>query len=64
MEKPTVRLIGEDMDIFNLMGIASRALREAGQIDKSKEMTNKIANEVAKFTKHTLAIIMEYCEVE
>lgn len=41
-EKPDCPLIGEDGNIYNLMGIASRTLRENGMADKAKEMTTRI----------------------
>ena len=37
MNKPKCKLVGEDGNIFNLMGIASKALKEAGLEDESKE---------------------------
>ena len=40
--KPDCPLIGQDGNIFNLMGIASRTLREAGLADQSKEMCQRI----------------------
>jgi len=41
-EKPKVKLVGEDGNVFNLIGICSRALKNAGQGDKTKEMQSKI----------------------
>lgn len=40
--KPDCPLIGQDGNIFNLMGIASRTLREAGLADQAKEMCQRI----------------------
>lgn len=62
-KKPRCKLIGEDGNIFNLMGIASRTLRRAGMSDKASEMTKKITTE-AKDYYHAIRIIMEYVEVE
>jgi hypothetical protein len=62
MKKPEVKLIGEDGNIFNLMGIASRALKEAGQNDQAVEMVDKIVS-TAKSYHEALAILMEYVEV-
>ncbi|MGF7184725.1 N-formylglutamate amidohydrolase [Desulfitispora alkaliphila] len=61
--KPKCRLIGEDGNIFNLMGIATRALKKAGQSEKAKEMTRRIKTE-AKSYDEALAILMEYVDVE
>ena len=41
-EKPNCALIGEDGNIFNLMKIASRTLRENGLDDKAEEMEKRI----------------------
>lgn len=61
-KKPRCKLLGQDGNIFNLMGLASRALRMAGQGDKVKEMCNRV---IRSGSYHqALAIIMEYVEVE
>ena len=41
-KKPDSPLIGQDGNIFNLMGIASRTLRRNGMAEEAKEMTNRI----------------------
>ena len=41
-EKPDCALIGESGNIFNLMGIAARTLRENGMEDKAEEMKKRI----------------------
>lgn len=61
--KPACKLIGEDGNIFNLMGLAARALREAGMSDAAKQMPKKIYSE-AKDYYDALRIISEYVEVE
>ena len=61
-QKPRCRLIGEDGNIFNLLGIASLTLRKAGLIDKSKEMSGRVM--VSGSYDEALAIIGEYVEVE
>ena len=40
--KPDCALIGQDGNIFNLMGIASRTLRQNGMAEEAKEMTERI----------------------
>jgi len=62
MEKPRVKLVGEDGNVFNLMAICSRALKNAGQSDKASEMVKKITN--CGSYDEALAIMMDYCEVE
>lgn len=61
--KPRCKLIGEDGNIFNLMGLASRALKRAGQDKEAKHMTNLIM-QTAHSYEEALGIIMEYVEVE
>lgn len=41
-KKPDCKLIGEDGNIFNLMGIASRTLRQNGMADEAVEMRDRI----------------------
>ncbi len=41
-KKPDCKLIGEDGNIFNLMGIASRTLRENGMMEEAAEMRDRI----------------------
>ena len=60
--KPNCPLIGQDGNIFNLMGIASRTLREHGMADQAKEMTNRIHSD-AKSYYEALNIIGEYVNI-
>ena len=41
-EKPDCALIGQDGNVFNLVGIAGRTLREHGLTDQAKEMTERV----------------------
>ncbi len=41
-EKPDCALIGQDGNVFNLVGIAARTLREHGLKDQAKEMTDRM----------------------
>jgi N-formylglutamate amidohydrolase len=61
--KPKCKLIGEDGNIFNLMGIVSRTLKKAGQQEKADEMTKRIPKEAESYDE-ALAILMEYVDVE
>lgn len=61
VKKPRCKLVGEDGNIFNLIGIASRALKQAGLKDSAKEMQNKVTRSGSY--QEALAIIMEYVEV-
>ena len=60
--KPKCKLTGADSNIFNLIGIARKALREAGQREKGEEMTNRVYE--TKSYDEALQTIMEYVEVE
>ena len=60
--KPKCALIGEDGNIFNLMGIASRTLKRNGLADKATEMFTRIT-EGAQSYYEALAIIGEYVEI-
>ena len=62
-KKPRVKLVGENGNVFNLMGLCSRALKEAGMKNEASEMVNKITT-TAKSYDEALAIMMDYCEVE
>lgn len=62
VEKPKCKLVGEDGNIYNLMGIASRALKKNELEEEAKEMFNKITTE-AKSYDEALCIIMDYVDV-
>ena len=59
--KPKCKLIGEDGNIFNLMSIASKTLKETGMEEEAKEMIERIINYRSYI--EALAIISEYVEV-
>jgi N-formylglutamate amidohydrolase len=61
--KPRCRLIGENGNIFNLMGIVSKTLKEAGESEKAEEMIQRITNQ-AKSYDEALAMLMEYVDIE
>lgn len=41
-EKPDCKLIGEDGNVFNLMGLAARTLRRNGLAEQATEMTERV----------------------
>lgn len=61
MNKPKCKLIGEDGNIFNLIGLASRALKKVGLPNKAKEMTSRVMSSGSYY--EALAIIGEYVEI-
>ena len=60
-EKPDCKLIGEDGNIFNLMGIASRTLNRNGTRDEATEMRQKIMSSGSY--EEALNIIGEYVNI-
>lgn len=60
-KKPDCKLIGEDGNIFNLMGIASRTLRQNGMADEAVEMRDRI-RESGSYDQ-ALCIIGEYVNI-
>jgi hypothetical protein len=62
MEKPTCKLIGEDGNIFNLVGLASRTLKRAGMQSQAEEMSMKVFD--CGSYDEALKVIMEYVDVE
>lgn len=64
MEKPTCKLIGENGNIFNLMIIASKKLREHKEYEQSEKLIQRIIGGEAQSYDEALQIIMEYVEVE
>lgn len=61
--KPDCPLIGQDGNIFNLIGIATRTLREAGQQAEAKEMSHRIMGGDCGSYEEALRIIGEYVNI-
>lgn len=59
--KPKVELVGQDNNIYVLVGLCSRALKKAGQFDEAKEMQEKIFK--ASSYDNALCILMDYCDI-
>lgn len=60
-KKPDCKLIGEDGNIFNLIGIAARTLRRNGMAEQAIEMCDRI-NASGSYDK-ALGIIGEYVNI-
>lgn len=60
-QKPDCPLIGSDSNIFNLMGIAGRTLRENGLEDQAKEMFSRITQ--CQSYDSALSIIGDYVNI-
>ena len=64
MSKPECNLIGQNGNVFNLIGLASRTLKKAGLKEQAEEMINRITVDAeAGSYDEALRIIMEYVEV-
>lgn len=61
-QRPKMKLLGEDGNIFAIMGRASRLLKNAGQRDKAKEMCNRVMS--CDSYHKALNVISEYVETE
>jgi hypothetical protein len=60
-EKPRCKLIGEDGNVFNIIGLVQRALKSAGQKDEAKEF-GKLAFK-AKSYNEVLGLAAEYVSI-
>ena len=61
-KKPKMQLIGQDGNIFAIMGRASRLLKNSGQSDKAKEMCDRVT--ASQSYSEALNIVSEYVETE
>jgi len=62
LAKPKVKLIGEDGNVFAIIGRVKEALRRAGQKDKAKEFVERATS--AESYNEVLVMLEEYVEVE
>lgn len=62
VQRPKMRLYGQDGNIFSILGRAAQLLRENGQAGPAKEMMNRVYH-VDNYDK-ALHIISEYVETE
>ena len=61
-QKPDCALIGQDGNIFNLLGLAAKTLRENGMSDQAKEMTKRITDTAHSYGE-ALNIVGEYVNI-
>lgn len=59
--KPECKLIGEDGNIFNLMGLASRTLKNNGMKEQASEMCDRVTHSNSYY--EALNIIGEYVNI-
>lgn len=62
-EKPSCPLIGQDGNIFHLVGIAASTLREAGLNEQAKELTSRIMGGECHSYGEALCLIGEYVTI-
>ena len=60
--KPKVKLIGENGNVFNIIGLCQRALRKAGMQKEASEFVDKAFNTGSY--NEVLILAQTYCEVE
>jgi len=58
----TVKLVGEDGNVFNLIGIVKRALRKAGYKEEAEQMQEDVT--ACGSYDEALMVFMDYVEVE
>ena len=63
-KKPSCPLVGQNGNIFNLIGLASRTLRQNGMAAEAKEMQERITGGNCHSYDEALGIISEYVETE
>ena len=59
--KPKVKLIGQDSNVFNVIGLTSKALKKAGLIEQAEKFKSKAFG--AKNYDEVLQLCMEYADV-
>lgn len=60
--RPKMQLLGQDGNIFAIMGRASRLLKNNGQREKAKEMRDRVT--ASQSYSEALSIVSEYVETE
>lgn len=60
--KPTVKLLGEDGNVFAIIGRVSRALKKAGLSEQAKAFTTK-AFKCASY-QEVLALVLDFVNPE
>ena len=61
-DKPSCKLIGKDGNVFNIIALVRKALREAGQPEKAKEFSERAF--AAKSYDAVLGMADEYVEIQ
>ena len=60
-DKPKCRLIGQDGNVFNIIGLVKRALKDSGKSDKASEFVRRAFS--ANSYDEVLTMAGEYVEI-
>lgn len=60
-KKPKVKLSGQDGNVFNLIGLCSRALKAAGQEENAQLMSSECMH--SHSYQEALGIMAKYCDI-
>ena len=60
--KPKVKIVGQDGNVFNLMGICANALKRAGQYEEAAELQKRVMSSGSY--GEALIIMLEYVDDE
>lgn len=61
MSKPVVKLIGQDGNVFMIIGLTNRALKQAGLEAEAKEFVYKAYS--ASSYSEVLQLVTQYCSI-
>lgn len=62
--KPACKLVGENGNIFNLIRIVSRTLRDKDMYEQEEEMMQRFMDGEPQSYEQALTILGEYVEIE
>lgn len=60
-KKPVAKLVGQDGNVFNLIGICKKALQKAGQYEEAKKMQEEVMKAGDYYS--AIGIMSNYCEL-
>ena len=58
--KPKVQLVGQDGNVFNLLGICTKALKRAGQHEEAQELKKRVF--ASQSYDEALVLMLEYVD--
>ena len=60
-QKPIANVVGQNGNVFNIIAICSKALKEVGMRDEAKEMQTKVMSSGGY--DEALGIMGDYCDL-